>query len=496
MPSISPVRLWLARGVVWCAERWPARLITLAFSPTVLVMASMVLVGILVMRPNRLSDAWYARQAIRSQSAGDFATARLCYASLLQRSPTNAEYQYGMAISLSKLGENAAAAMLMRRLTPDDAPGYAPAQLDLARQQLSGPSPSPEAVRSGEARLKQVLKAWPKEPKAHSMLAVLYSKTNRWDLARKHMSLAGGAADELAFQAALAFADRGDQAQCEVWARRAAAYLAPRVLADPKNDDLRLQYAQAYLLLHDFPQTLEILETGWEQDHHPVFRKVVAHVTSLWVQQSPTMEAGRRLALIENGLSWDSQNTALLQMLLEPVTLQAAALVQPTTEPLHGAAIHALIQAVDACRQKHPEVVRSELQRALNLGDTLMPSIASNLACIWADSKAPDAAGALTLTTTLLELRPADVVVRRAHGIVLTKQAQWARAIEQLTLVLPAMPHDPGIHDALATAYEKLRQPELAATHRRLSQPTTIPTTTPSQAPTTSPIRPGAKDHR
>ena len=483
MPSISPVRLWLARGVVWCAERWPARLITLAFSPAVLVIASMVLVGILVMRPNRLSDAWYAQQAIRSKSAGDFATARLCYASLLQRSPTNAEYQYGMAISLSKLGENAAAAMLMRRLTPEDAPGHPPAQLDLARQQLGGPSPNPDAVRSTEARLKQVLKAWPKEPKAHSMLAVLYSKSNRWDLAKKHMAQAGGAADELAFQAALAFADRGDQAESEVWARRAAAYLAPRVMADPKNDDLRLQYAQAYLLLHDFPQTLEILEAGWEQDHHPVFRKVVAHVTSLWVQQSPTMEAGRRLALIENGLSWDSQNTALLQMLLEPVTLQAAALVQPTTEPLHGAAIYALIQAVDACRQKNPEAVRSELQRAIDLGGPPMASIAAYLSSVWADSKAPDSPSALTLSTTLLEIRPNEPISQWAQGKVLAQQGKWAVAVGYLEAALAAMPEDRSIHGSLATVYEKLGRMDLAATHRLWSEPTTAPGTMPATNP-------------
>lgn len=480
MPAMPPMRLWLAKGVFWCAARWPARLITLAFSPAVLVMASMVLVGILVMRPDRLSDAWYAQQAIRSKSAGDFATARLCYASLLQTSPTNAEYQYGMAISLSKLGENAAAAMLMRRLTPEDAPGYPPAQLDLARQQLSGASPSPEAVRSAEARLKQVLKAWPKEPRAHSMLAVLYSKSNRWDLAKKHMSLAGGAADELAFQAALAFADRGDQAECEVWARRAAAHLAPGVLADPKNDDLRLQYAQTYLLLHDFPQTLEILEAGWEQDHHPVFRKVVAHVTSLWVQQSPTMEAGQRLALLENGLSWDSQNTALLQLLLEPVTLQAAALVQPTTEPLHGAAIYALIQAVDACRQKHPEQVRSELERAIDLGGPPMASIAAYLSSVWADSKAPDSPSALTLSTTLLEIRPQEPISQWAQGKVLAQQGKWALAVGYLEAALATMPEDRSIHASLATAYEKLGQPARAAEHNRLAQPATAPAATPA----------------
>ena len=485
MVSMPPIRSWYRAGRHWCAARWRAFLAVLAVLPAVLVALSILLLAILTTGPDYSSRLWYRSEAARCMSAGDFATARLCYASLVQKSPDNPGYKYGLATSLSKLGEHTAAAMLMRQLAPEDAPGYPPAQLEVANQLLSDPSPKPEALRSAEARLQQVLKVQPNNRDAHSMLAVLYSKSDRWDLVKQHMAFGGAAVDELALPAALAFAQRNDRDESEIWARRAVAYYAPRVKADPKNDDQRLRYAQAYLLLRDFAKTLEILDAGWQQNKSLVFRKAVARVCSLWLTESPTMDAPRRLVLIENGLMWDPQNSALLELLLDPETTNAAARLQPTTAPVQGAAIRALLQAVDACRQKHPERVRSNLALALNLGGLPMTSIASNLTCVWVDSKAQDAACALTFNTILLELQPHAPFVQRAQGIVLTRQEQWGKAIEYLTAALPAMPDDLGIHSALATAYEKLGKKDLAAMHHRLSQPTTAPATTPSTAPAT-----------
>lgn len=496
MPSKRRIKSWYRKGVRWVAKRWRMLLLALVLSPAVLVTISIVLLAMLATGPDDAAVAWYRREGAHRMSTGDFATARLCYASLVQKSPEKLEYKYGLATSLSKLGEYTAAAMLMRQLAPEDAAGYLPAQLEVARQLLSAPSPTPEAIRSTEARLQQVLKVQPKNAEAHSMLAVLYSKSNQWDLVKQHMAFSGAAVDELTLPAALAFAQRGDQTESEVWARHAVAYYAPRVKADPKNDDQRLKYAQACLLLRDFAKTLEILDAGWQQNRNPVFRKAVGRVSSLWLSDSPTMDAPRKLALVENGLLWDSQNSALLGLLLDPETASVAAALQPTTAPVQGAAVRALLQAVDACRQKHAEDLRSNLALALNLGGAPMTSIASNLTCVWVDSKPQDLAVALRFNTSLLELQPGAPVVQRAQGIVLVRQEQWGKAVEYLTAALPAMPDDGGIHGALAIAYEKLGKPDLAAKHLALSQPTTVPTTTPSPVPATVPAVSTRSDHK
>lgn len=208
------------------------------------------------------------------------------------------------------------------------------------------------------------------------------------------------------------------------------------------------------------------------------------------------MDAPQRLALIENGLIWDPQNQALLQSLLDPLTSDAAAVVQPTTARIQGAAVRGLIQAIEASRRKRPERVRPELALALTISGPQMAAIASNLACVWADSKAPDAACALTFSTVLLELLPSEAVAQRAQGIVLVKQEQWAQAIEHLNAALLASPDDLGVHASLATAYEKLGNSDLADRHRRLSQPTTAATPTPSTSPATGPSAAMRVDHK
>ena len=480
MLSRRRIKSWYRNAVRWVATRWRMLLRAVVLSPAVLVGASILWLGVFMTGREDAAISWYRREAARCMAAKDYSNARLCYASLVKRKPDESGYKYGLAAALSKLGEQSASAMLMRQLAPEDGPGYLPAQLDVAQQLLGGSAPTPEALRSAEARLQQILKVHPKHPAAHAMLAVLYARADQWDLAKPHMALGGPAVDELALPAALTFVQRGDDTESEIWARRAIAYYAPRVKADPKNSEQCLKYAQANLLLRDFAKTIEILDAGWQQSRHPAFPKAVAHVSSLWLKQSPNMDAPRRLALLENGLKSDPQNLILLQLLLDPATAAAAASVQPTTAPVQGAAVRAFVGAVDASRRRHPEQARPELQLALDLGGPQMPSIASNLACVWADSEVEDAACALTLSTTLLELRPDDLIARRAQGIVLSRQKQWPNAIEHLEAALAAMPDDPAIHAAMATAYENLGQKDLAATHRRLSAPTTIPTTTPT----------------
>lgn len=477
---------WPGNLIRWTATiQRPARrhqlLLALAVAPVVVVALSILLLPLLLTGPKNRAANWYQRLADESLARHDYATAQLCYASLFQTRPDDLKYEYGLALSLSKLGQDKAATILMRKLAPEDAAGYLPAQLQVVRDLLADSSPSPEARRSAEVRLQQILKAQPKNPEVHAMLAVLYSKADRWDLARGHMALAGPAVDELTLPAALALSDRGDRAESEIWARRALAYYAPRLKADPTNDDLRLKYAQACLLLRDFTKTLEILDAGWQQDKKPAFRKAVAHVTSLWLRESPTMEASRRLGLLENGLAWDAQNPALLQLVLDPETASAADSVQPTTASVQGAAIRALAQAVDSCRRHHPDHARADLELALTVGGPAMPSIVGNVACLWAYSKAPDAACALTLSSALLELRPTEPFAQRAQGMALAQQEKWEQALGYLEAALPAMPQDLGIHTVLATTYEKLGKPELAEKHRKLAQLATAPS--PATAP-------------
>ena len=473
-------------GHWWAAHRHSI-LAVLAVAPVVLVALSILFLALLMLRPARSTTVWYQQEGARSLARGDYATARLCYASVLKDRPDSQDCQYGLAMSLMGLGEQAGAAALMQKLAPPDGIGYAPAYVQFAQGLLQNPSPTPETLTRAEQQLLFALKTLPKDKKTHALLAALYSKTGRWDQVKDHLTLAGTVPGELALMAAQAFAQRGDWIETEKWARSAAAHYGLKVKTDPKDETSRLNYAQSTLLLRDFAKTLDILDAGYQQGKQPVFRKAVAHVSSLWIREAPTMEAPRRLALLENGLNWDPQNAALLQVVLDPATAAAAAKVQPTTNSVQGATIRALAQAVANCRKNQPDKARSELELALNLGGPSMASITGNVACLWAYSKAPDAASALTLSSVLLDLRPNEAVAQRAQGMVLAQQEKWTQALGYLQPALTAMPQDLGIHTALASSYEKLGQPELAEKHRKLAQPTTAPTTGPTTAPITVP---------
>ena len=485
------LRQYLSIWAHWWSAHRKAILAGLVVAPVILVALSILFLVVLMLRPASRTAVWYQQEGARSLAKADYAKARLCYASLLKDRPDSQENQYGLAMSLMGLGEQAGASALMQRLTPEDGSGYGPAYVQMAQSALQGDAPTPEALKRAEQQLLWALKTMPKDEKAHALLAFVYSRTNRWNLVKDHLALAGTVPGELALGAAQEFAGRGDWLEADKWARVAAAQYSIKVKADPTDEKSRLNHAQAVLLQRDFAKTLEILDAGWQQSKQPVFRKAVAHVTSLWLREAPTMEAPRRLALLENGLSWDSQNAALLQIVLEPATISAASRVSPTTNKVAGAAIRALAQTVANCRNNQPDKARPELELALSLGGPAMPSIAGNLACLWAYSKAADAPSALVLSSLLLDLRPTEAVAQRAQGMVLAQQQKYEQALGYLQKALLAMPQDVGIHTALASTYEKLGQLELAEKHRRIAQaatmPSTAPTTAPGQAPTTEP---------
>ncbi len=481
MLSGAGIRSWYQAGISWCAVAWWLLLGLLALSPTLLVVGSVVLLGVLAKGPDLSPVSWYRQEAARRMAARDFATARLCYARLLQKSPNTLEYKYGLAITLSKLGENAAAEMLMRQLAPEDAAGYPTAQLEVARELLSGGSPTPDAIHSAEARLKQVLKVHPSDPQAHSMLAVLYSKASRWDLVKQHMAFGGTVVEDLALPAARVFAAQGDWVEANIWGRRAATIYADRVKLNLADDESRMKWAQATLVLKNFEETLAILEAGWKRGNQPMFRGAIGEVSALWLNTVPTMDATRKLAVLENGLQWDSQNEALLQMLLDPATANGASDPDPALPPARGAAARAMCQSVAACRRDQPQRVRSELKLAMEVGGPAMLSMVANVACIWAYGDAPDSGLALRLSTALLEACPDEPIAQRAQGLILARQERWAPAVECLEAAVKAMPGDKKIHSVLATAYDKLGRPALADAHRNLARPTTVPATAPAR---------------
>lgn len=452
----------------------------LAVAPAVLVLLSIL--GLLLLLTSSASSVltWYHQKAMIALSKKDYSTARLCYAALLQRKPDEPSYRFGLGLSLAGLGDGRAAANTIRQLAPADGVGYPQAHRLLADRLIRESNGDPAMLKEAESHLLKILKVQPKDGETHAMLVGIYAKEERWEDVKEHLLLAGSSVDSLSMVAAKMFASRGDMGAAQVWARRAVSYYIAKVREEPKVTEHRIELARAYLLLREFDNAIQTLQKGYNDLKEPSLRQLVGQVFSIWLENSPSLDAVRKLSLLEEGLSWDGQNSKLLTFLRSPAAKEAVDGVLPSTQPVAGAAVRAVASAIANARAGKPDDVRSDLELALTLQPQSMVAISANVACVWAYAKERDSAESVLIADTLYSLRPQEVYAKRARGLTLSLYGDKKESARLLEEILPSMPNDRAIHQALADDYEALGRPDDAAAHRQLAttQPTTAPAST------------------
>ncbi len=412
--------------------------------------------------------------------AKDYATALTCYDRLAAGQDKRPKVLYGLATAAEGLGQGERAQALMKELTPPDQPGYGPAHFWQARRLLGVALSSPPARERARAHLLKALDGEIEDRDlAHGLLCELYMADNKLDLAEPHLNKAINSRPQLRLRAAQMYAVRGDTNRARHEAELAAGYFQRRVQSDLTDLAARGLWAEALTFLERFPEAVDVLEEGWAATREASFLRAEGDVHAVWhdtVGRESGDTLGRRLELLEQGLRKDPANTNLLERLLRLTSLEGAdgerarsalrALLAggKATGPVHFAL------SVDAMRRNRPEEGRMHLEQALRLSPEL-PMVANNLAWVLAHNEPPDLPRALDLAQTAVEQAPKNLSFRHTRGVVLAKLGRWQDALVDLEAALPQNPESPDLHRLLASAYDKLGSPDMAAEHRRQAEP-------------------------
>lgn len=471
--------------LLWDTNRKRVLLCALAATPAFLVVVTTIVSAVLLIGPSGRVTNWYLQNATLAMVEKKYDKARLCYSGLLQREPDNKQYQFGLALSLFGLGDNNAAMILTRRLAPEGDDGYPPAHVFVAEQLLAPKDPTAEDLRSAEWHLLRANQADPTNRRTNALLSAIYARTNRWEQLKNHLSLAGEAVDEIGLQVARSYAQQGDTAEAEVWAKRSAAFYKNRCLADPKDKASRLKWAEASLMLREFTMAVETLESGWRDFQDPAFHQAAAHVCLIWSNQA-ALTPTRRISVVQRGLEFDPMNAGLLLQMTQPALVEAAINARPTTQPSEGAVVQAISRSVAASIANDGAATSRELSTALALGSQQAVVMAANMATLWGFSDDTNSRSALVFTNALAELLPDSPFAQRAHGLVLSRQGRWNRAATYLESFLKLVPSDVAVRVQLAACYDQMGMPNEAAVHRRIISATTRPSASTTQ-PSTQP---------
>ncbi len=342
-------------------------------------------------------ESFYLQEAQAAWQSNDYAGVVLCRERLALLHPRDSQTRYSLALATEQLGQPERAAALMRELTTVNGTGYGPAHLRLAQYMLARTDLSVEGQGEAEDHLQLALNDKSSAMQAHLLLGQRLLAAGRAESAEPHLRKAAETWPELRLTLARLYLSSHRKEAAERQA--ASAIEAFKQLAERDRGDsiAHLHWAEALVLLEEFPQALAVLEGGPESSAQS-YRQARAQVYALWVK---SLDSGRSnnpeqaFALIQQGLQEDQQNAALLQRMLDFTKRNGneADKARRTLEKLlaegKGPTILHLMLGIDLWQQgdragglRHVELAYQASPQA--------PRIANNLAWMLANGNPPD----------------------------------------------------------------------------------------------------------
>jgi tetratricopeptide (TPR) repeat protein len=498
---------WWWRGRNWKTFRLAA--------PAVFVgLVIVILTGVCATQSPRELQARYLAHGKAAFEAKDYQRALTCYERV---APTaDPDVLYWLALTAYALGDHGRAATLIRGLAPDDksGTGYAPAHFWRARQVLAS-STADSAVALSEHHLERALEGdlGADRQVAQALLGKLYliDKRGRLDDAERLLTQAAPTIRETHFDLAQLYLVRGNAARSRQEAELAVRFFRERVKADSNDHLARLSWAKSAALLEDFPGAAAILTDGLAATNEPIYRAALANMYAGWYdfQKKQAASANDLLALLDKGLNYDPASPDLLNRLIEQLQVRGTdadkaretlrgLLARGTVAPAHvhfALAVDAQLRSAATAKLRpalalafaadpnsapapnslalavEVQLLADAAEAKLHLemafaADPKSGAVANGLAHVLSQPPNPDLQRALATVKLALDQEPNNPHFLDTRAHIYMGLGRWKDAAIDLEAVL-ARVDAASVHAALATAYEKLGQRELADKHRR-----------------------------
>jgi len=239
----------------------------------------------------------YTRAAAAAAQAGDGETMLLAYQRLVRRNPQQEDFIFGLAQASLRVGRREQAQNLLRRLTPENASGHAPARLWSAQQLLTSPAPTLEEVRLAERQLRGVLVSDPDHSEAHRLLCRILLDGGRWSEAEPHLEKSPlESRVDFRLQLARGLVQSGESRRAESHAKQVEAFYAQRLFRDPDDNEARLFSAEALTLQGRHADSVIALEEVLARSPAPATYAALGGTYLAWAQSLDIRTPANRTA--------------------------------------------------------------------------------------------------------------------------------------------------------------------------------------------------------
>jgi tetratricopeptide (TPR) repeat protein len=246
-----------------------------------------------------------SKQADEALFLEDLAGAEVAFERLLILDPDQPDGRFGLGRVAALRGDYRRSDGLILPLAPRDRLGHPPAHVWRARQLLSPPHPSPDAVEEAEGHLLRVLQAQPENYEAKGLLIKVYLETNRIDQAEPLAELYGPVWPETSLQLAHILLARGEKEKVERLAERLMVVLKRRLRDYPNVPAIRISLADAHSLQGQYRDAVHVLREGLALDPKGPYPLHLAQVYLRWsddLASDPTTPPAERQRLVREAL--------------------------------------------------------------------------------------------------------------------------------------------------------------------------------------------------
>ena len=417
----------------------------------------------------------YQQVAKASLDQDNFDLSHLAYERLCLDFPTNPEYRFGLAMSSLGKKDIQGCESILEEIAPLESPGYYQAHLFLANLYMQPSNRTPGNLLRAENHLLRALQTNQAGSVASVTLAQLYRITNRDNLAERYLKDVESSNPQASLLLAQLYRDQKMPEQSRTYAIRARDNFMGFVRENPNNSTKRLELAEAYNMLGQYPDSYETLRGITSEEDDPQRKIMLERTLSLWIDDSKVCLM-KRLDLIEEGLRLNPESVRFLEKLVEASRAEGEGgdKARKQLDSLMKAGgpnlpMVYLVLGIDAQKRNLLNESRAFLEKGF--GDNpRMPEVANNLAWLLTQGENPDLLRALTLTNEAIKRSPRDLRIRDTRGQILAKMGRWKEALEDLEPCVPVFPNDPALHKTLAEVYGKLNMPEPAKAHDRIAK--------------------------
>jgi tetratricopeptide (TPR) repeat protein len=460
----------------WCSRNW--RLLRTGLVPVLVLLISLFIF---------LSNQWtpkakwlrvYDAAARGAYHGGDFEAAEVYFLRMASIDESDPATIYGLAVTAAEKEDYERARSLMRQIAPKDEPGRARAHFWLAMDMLERDAPlSADAERALEHDLKQALGGPQFRTEANVLLGDLYLSRDDSESAILHYEQARSTRPELWLPLAELYTQQNRTVLAHGAATRASKHFRQRTKAEPQEPENRVRWAWSEVLLGNYPQAVEILESGLAYSNAQRFHDVLVATYLTWHEslvKHNRHDLTKQLQLLNRALTHGPNNPQVLTLLANLATRPweqneeaRATLKQLLSSGVAPATVHVIL-GTRALEQGDVQKGLMHLEVA-NERNPQIPIVLNNLAWGLAQQNEPDLERALELAEAAKQLSD-DPEISDTLGTILARLGRFPRAAAELETALRAFPDRPEIHTKLAEVYQNLGDAELADQHRNRAE--------------------------